>query len=208
MEDLQKQALIRIVDDDESLLFSTQIYLEALGWKVVTYNNAVDFLNRDNLNLPGCLILDVRMPRMTGLELQELLESRGFAHFPIIFLSGHGDIEMAVHTMSHGAVTFLEKPADPEKLAEAVKKAVSIGIKKGSAEKELRDLRRKFNSLTPREVEVIKLVSKGLSNKEIAESLNVALTTVKMHRGNAVDKLEVHSAAEITKALVSLGEAL
>ena len=115
MEDLQKQALIRIVDDDESLLFSTQIYLEALGWKVVTYNNAVDFLNRDNLNLPGCLILDVRMPRMTGLELQELLESRGFAHFPIIFLSGHGDIEMAVHTMSHGAVTFLEKPADPER---------------------------------------------------------------------------------------------
>lgn len=123
MEDLQKQALIRIVDDDESLLFSTQIYLEALGWKVVTYNNAVDFLNRDNLNLPGCLILDVRMPRMTGLELQELLESRGFAHFPIIFLSGHGDIEMAVHTMSHGAITFLEKPADPERLAEAVKKS-------------------------------------------------------------------------------------
>lgn len=207
MNDIQRQALIRIVDD-ESLLFSTQIYLEALGWKVVTYNNAIDFLNRDNLNLPGCLILDVRMPRMTGLELQELLESRGFGQFPIIFLSGHGDIEMAVHTMSHGAVTFLEKPADPEKLAEAVQKAVDIGIMKGKNEKELRELRRRFNSLTPREEEVIKLVAQGLSNKEIAEKLNVALTTVKMHRGNASDKLEVHSAAEITKTLLSLGVVL
>lgn len=208
MEDIKKQALIRIVDDDESLLFSTQIYLEALGWRVITYSNAVDFLNRDNLNLPGCLILDVRMPRMTGLELQELLESRGFGYFPIIFLSGHGDIEMAVHTMSHGAVTFLEKPADPEKLAEAVQKAVDLGIKKVEEQKELKDLRRRFNSLTPRELEVIKFVGQGLSNKEIGERLNVALTTVKMHRGNAVEKLGAHSAAEITKALLSLGEAL
>ncbi len=202
MDNLQNKALIRIVDDDASLLFSTQIYLEALGWKVQSYSDAVEFLNRDNLTTPGCLILDVRMPKMTGLQLQELLNEKGFGFFPIIFLSGHGDIEMAVHTMSHGAVTFLEKPADPEKLAQAVEKAVSLGLKKIKENKEVIQLKRKFSSLTNREKDVIELVSEGLSNKEIGEKLNVALTTVKMHRSNALEKLDIHSVAELTKALM------
>ena len=102
----KEPTLIRLVDDDESLLFSTKILLEALGWKVAAYNSPTEFLVRDNLSIPGCAVLDVRMPQMTGLEVQEMLIERGFAHFPLIFLSGHGDIQMAVNAMSKGALTF------------------------------------------------------------------------------------------------------
>ena len=104
----KEPTLIRLVDDDESLLFSTKILLEALGWKVAAYNSPTEFLVRDNLSIPGCAVLDVRMPQMTGLEVQEMLIERGFAHFPLIFLSGHGDIQMAVNAMSKGALTFRE----------------------------------------------------------------------------------------------------
>ena len=124
----KEHTLIRLVDDDESLLFSTKILLEALGWKVAAYNSPTEFLVRDNLSIPGCAVLDVRMPQMTGLEVQETLIERGFAHFPLIFLSGHGDIQMAVNAMSKGALTFLEKPVDPERLNQEVTRAVKLGI--------------------------------------------------------------------------------
>lgn len=115
---------------------------------------------------------------------------------------------MAVRALTKGAVTFLEKPADPEKLQEEIRKAVALNAVKSSESNQKKELARKFRALTPREKEVLKLVSAGLTNKEIAERLNVALTTVKMHRGNATEKLELHSAAEITRALIILDEAL
>lgn len=199
----KEHTLIRLVDDDESLLFSTKILLEALGWKVAAYNSPTEFLVRDNLSIPGCAVLDVR----TGLEVQETLIERGFAHFPLIFLSGHGDIQMAVNAMSKGALTFLEKPVDPERLNQEVTRAVKLGIRRAEEANELNALKRRYRQLTNREKEVLSLVAEGLTNKEIADRLELSVPTIKMHRSRASEKLAMDSVAEITRALILLNEA-
>lgn len=196
--------LIRLIDDDESLLFSMQILLEAMGWKVAAYHSPLDFLAQDRLSTPGCAVLDVRMPQMTGIEVQDELIKRGYSYFPLIFLSGHGDIQMAVNAMSKGALTFLEKPVEPEKLNAEITRAVEIGLKRAQAAEEKKELRRRFRLLTPREKEVLTLVAEGLANKDIAEKLALSLATVKMHRGRASEKLELNSTAEITRAMILL----
>ena len=193
----KEHTLIRLVDDDESLLFSTKILLEALGWKVAAYNSPTEFLVRDNLS----------MPQMTGLEVQEMLIERGFAHFPLIFLSGHGDIQMAVNAMSKGALTFLEKPVDPERLNQEVTRAVELGIRRAEEVNELNALKRRYRQLTTREKEVLSLVAEGLTNKEIADRLELSVPTIKMHRSRASEKLATDSVAEITRALILLNEA-
>lgn len=203
----KEHTLIRLVDDDESLLFSTKILLEALGWKVAAYNSPTEFLVRDNLSIPGCAVLDVRMPQMTGLEVQETLIERGFAHFPLNFLSGHGDIQMAVNAMSKGALTFLEKPVDPERLNQEVTRAVKLGIRRAEEANELNALKRRYRQLTNREKEVLSLVAEGLTNKEIADRLELSVPTIKMHRSRASEKLAMDSVAEITRALILLNEA-
>lgn len=200
----QTKPLIRLVDDDENLLFSTKILLEALGWQVITYPSPVEFLVRDNLNIPGCLVLDIRMPQMTGLEVQEALIERGLSHFPIIFLSGHGDIQMAVKAMSKGAVTFLEKPVEPERLNTEIERAVSLGLSRIEEVNEQNNLRRRFRSLTNREKEVLQLVADGFTNKDIADQLGLSLPTVKMHRSRATEKLELRSTADVTRAVIMM----
>lgn len=202
----KSEALIRLVDDDASLLFSTQIYLQTMGWKVVAYDSPGKFLRSDDLDVPGCLVLDFRMPNFTGLEVQQIMIERGYKHFPIIFLSGHGDIEMAVNAMSKGAVTFLEKPADPERLNAEVEKAVELGFSRSRRAKERLELKRRYSHLTAREKEVLHLVVDGLTNKEIGDKLGLSLATVKMHRGHAAEKLELSSVAEITRALILIQE--
>lgn len=198
----KEHTLIRLVDDDESLLFSTKILLEALGWKVAAYNSPTEFLVRDNLSIPGCAVLaDDR------LEVQETLIERGFAHFPLIFLSGHGDIQMAVNAMSKGALTFLEKPVDPERLNQEVTRAVKLGIRRAEEANELNALKRRYRQLTNREKEVLSLVAEGLTNKEIADRLELSVPTIKMHRSRASEKLAMDSVAEITRALILLNEA-
>ena len=194
----KSEALIRLVDDDASLLFSTQIYLQTMGWKVVAYDSPGKFLRSDDLDVPGCLVLDFRMPNFTGLEVQQIMIERGYKHFPIIFLSGHGDIEMAVNAMAKGAVTFLEKPADPERLNAEVEKAVELGFSRSRRAKERLELKRRYSHLTAREKEVLHL--------EIGDKLGLSLATVKMHRGHAAEKLELSSVAEITRALILIQE--
>lgn len=154
--------LIRIVDDDEELRNSQKMLLASLGWSVKTYESALAFLSDDELTRPGCLILDVRMPGMTGLELQQELMRREIKNISIIFLSAHGDIAMATHTMRHGAVDFLEKPVQPQKLLQRVTTAVARTIQKTAREEELTDLRERLGKLTGREREVAKLLSEGM----------------------------------------------
>ena len=190
--------LIRIVDDDEELRNSQKMLLASLGWSVKTYESALAFLSDDELTRPGCLILDVRMPGMTGLELQQELMRRE------IFLSAHGDIAMATHTMRHGAVDFLEKPVQPQKLLQRVTTAVARTIQKTAREEELTDLRERLGKLTGREREVAKLLSEGMRNKEIARSLGIEETTVKMHRANLQAKLGVKSTAELTRIFITV----
>ena len=166
--------LVRIVDDDEELLRSTAFLIRMAGFDVLTYSSAISFLSMDDPTRPGCLLLDHRMPGMTGMELQETLVERGET-IPVIFLSAHGDIPMAMQAVHRGALDFLVKPVDPEVLVEAVRKAV---------QKSLDEVR-----------------TAELLNKQIADRLGISLPTVKMHRGNVTKKLGVRSAVAIARAL-------
>ncbi len=195
--------LIRIVDDDEEFAASQKMLIESLGWEVVTYSSATEFLAEDALERPGCLILDVRMPVMTGLELQQELEKRA-CPLPIIFLSAHGDIDMAVHTMRHGAADFLQKPVEPQRLLTQVTKAVAASIRQTNEYDELQKLVERIDKLSNREREIAKLVSQGLRNKEIARKLGIEETTVKMHRANAMAKLAANTSAELTRLFTIL----
>lgn len=195
--------LIRIVDDDEEFAASQKMLIESLGWEVVTYASATEFLAEDALERPGCLILDVRMPVMTGLELQQELEKRA-CPLPIIFLSAHGDIDMAVHTMRHGAADFLQKPVEPQRLLTQVTKAVAASIRQTNEYDELQKLVERIDKLSNREREIAKLVSQGLRNKAIARKLGIEETTVKMHRANAMAKLAANTSAELTRLFTIL----
>ena len=195
--------LIRIVDDDEEFAASQKMLIESLGWEVVTYSSATVFLAEDALERPACLILDVRMPVMTGLELQQELEKRA-CPLPIIFLSAHGDIDMAVHTMRHGAADFLQKPVEPQRLLTQVTKAVAASIRQTNEYDELQKLVERIDKLSNREREIAKLVSQGLRNKEIARKLGIEETTVKMHRANAMAKLAANTSAELTRLFTIL----
>ena len=189
-----KKPLIRIVDDDSDVLKAMRKVLELEDYQVATYASGEDFLTEDSYSLPGCVILDLKMPGLNGLEVQHHLKVRGFNH-PVIFLTAHGEVESAVFAMKEGAADFLQKPADPLRLLEVV--ALNI-------EKDLKGLtlgfeerKQKVALLTPREAQVIKKVLMGLSNKEIGESLGLSERTVENHRAAAYKKLAVSSADEL-----------
>lgn len=193
--------LIRLIDDDQDFLASQKMLISTLGWDVATYVSATSFLAKDPLTRPGCLIVDVRMPGMTGLELQQELERRKIRNLPLIFLSAHGDIEMAVHTLQHGAVDFLTKPANPSKLLACISRSVVSSIRQSSQEDGYKDLFSRYQQLTSREKEISRLVAQGLRNKEIARELGIEETTVKMHRANALTKLGARTSSELTRIL-------
>lgn len=195
--------LIRIVDDEPSMRKALTILLETEGWKVQSFGSAKEFLAEDAPSVPGCLILDVSMPEMTGLQLHNLLLERGY-ETPIIFLTGHGDIDIAVDSMKKGAVDFLQKPVNEEKLITAVSKAIDWDLShRGwsvSPEEELE----RYESLSKREREVISLVSKGLINKEIAQRLGLSERTIEVHRLSATKKLKINAPADIATLLSHL----
>ena len=182
--------LVRIVDDEAEQLKSLAFLLRMGGWEVMTYQSAAAFLEMDDPRRSGCLLLDHRMPNMTGMELHETLVERG-SLLPVIFLSAHGDIPMAMQAVHRGAMDFLVKPAAPE---------VLLAAEAGQV-----DLAQKAALLTERELEVARLVAQGLLNKQIADRLSISLPTVKLHRGNAARKLGVRSAVAMAKALEMAG---
>lgn len=187
--------LVRIVDDDDDFRESQKQFLKALGWQVSDWADPEVFLAEDDLNRPGCLVLDIRMPKMTGLELQKRFVEMG-STLPVIFLTGHGDVSTAVHTMKYGAVDFLEKRNDPMILATAVENACRRSMQAYEAAARQNRYREHFDTLTAREKEVVVLAAKGKTNKEIAEALGIGAETVKMHKANAYGKLNVQSALE------------
>ncbi len=199
-----KNSLIRIVDDEETVRESVSLFLEMAGMRVVTYASAQSFLESDNFSVPGCIILDVRMPTMSGIELQDILKQK-HCDLPIVFLSGHGDIEMAVEAVHRGAVDFLVKPPKPEKLLELVEKTVIKHQQQRRQQAEKEALFRIWEQLTPSEQQVAVLLSKGLSNAEAAEVLDVTERTVKAHRAMVYSKLSVSNAVETLEFLISIG---
>lgn len=199
-----KDALVRIVDDDAEQLKSLAFLLRMGGFEVMTYQSAQAFLEMDDPRKPGCLLLDHRMPGMTGMELQAELVERG-SLLPVIFLSAHGDIPMAMQAVHRGAMDFLVKPAAPDVLIAAVEKAVKKSFEDLAADAGQADLAEKAAPLTDRELEVARLVAEGLLNKQIGDKLGISLPTVKLHRGNAAKKLGVRSAVAMAKALEAAG---
>lgn len=205
VSELQSKVIVRVIDDNEDFLKSLGLLLQMTGWKVRTYLSAKDFLAFEDFSAPGCIILDLRMPEMTGLELQRRLVSNNQNNLPIIFLTGHGDVESAVYTLKHGAFDFLQKPINPLVLNKTVEEACRKNLASVPATNLKNNAINKYRTLTPREKEIFLLTAKGRSNKEICEILNIALPTVKMHRANAFDKLDVHSSIEALKMYESLG---
>ena len=199
--------LVRVIDDDDAMRRSWVFLIEGEGWDVVTYSDALDFIASNDVQRPGCLVLDVRMPRMSGLELQDKMQELGI-DLPIIFISGHGDIDMAVRTLKQGAVDFLQKPVDDQRLLTAIGNAVMKNLNHRRTEMELSDFRKSLEQLTQREREVIRMVAQGMSNKQVAESLGISEKTVQVHRGSAYRKLDLHNAAEIARLLLRSGDPL
>ena len=197
--------VIRLVDDDRELLDSLSFMLEMEDWKVRCFSNAREFLTQDVHSEPGCVILDVRMPGMSGLELQDEMLRRGI-DLPILFLTGHGDVGMAVSALKKGAGDFCEKPADPGKLREAVRRLTAQNIESRKTRFALEMMKKRFDSLTPREKDVIRLVAADTLNKVIALDLGIQEHTVKIHRANACRKLGIRSALDAHKYLSAIGE--
>lgn len=175
-------SLIRIVDDDAEMRESLEFLLSTEGWKSRSYASAEAFLETDDVMVPGCLILDILMPGLSGLQLQELLKKKDYS-LPILFITAHGDITMAVEAVKNGAFDFLPKPLDDEKLLASVEKAIALDWERRSHHTSHTAAMKDLATLTPREREVAGLVAEGLLNKVIAERLGIAEKTVQIHRG-------------------------
>jgi FixJ family two-component response regulator len=192
-----KDAIVHVVDDDEFMRSSLEDLLRSVGYQVRLYGRAEDFLAADISEAPGCVIVDVRMPGPSGLELQAALTDRN-DRLPVILMSGHGDIRMSVQAMKAGAVDFIEKPFRDQEMLEAVAGAIRTW-KSTAAGPDLPELRKRYASLTAREREVMALVCKGRMNKQIAGALDIQQTTVKFHRSAVMTKMRAGSLAELTR---------
>lgn len=198
--------LIRIVDDDEGLAESFRLLLESMGWETRVWTDGRTFLEQDDLQGPGCILLDVRMPGLSGLDVQAALADKG-SSLPVIFLSAHGTIAMAVQALKHGADDFLEKPVDPMALLQKVSFAVTRSAAAAEQSRAQTAGLDRFARLTGREKEVVDEVLGQNANKDIARHLGIEVSTVKMHRANAFAKLGVHSPAELIELAYRTGYA-
>ncbi len=204
LSEVKKKALVRIVDDDPGLSGALQFFLELEGWRVQVYSRADDFLVSDMPSVPGCAVLDVCMPRLTGLECQKKLREHG-TFLPVIFISGHGDIDMAVQTILDGAYDFIQKPVDEERLLRAIEKASSESVRRAEGVVDAASALKRFEGLTEREAEVAKLVAAGIVTRVIAERLGISLRTAELHRAHALKKLEAASPEGVKKILKAAG---
>ncbi len=191
-------AIVHVVDDDDLMRHSIGDLLRSVGYTVKLYGRAEDFLAADPADVPGCVIVDVRMPGPSGLELQALLVQRN-SRLPIILMSGYGDIRMSVQAMKAGAVDFIEKPFRDQEMLEAVANAIRTWTPPSAAPDRLSELRKRYESLTAREREVMALVCAGQMNKQIAGALEIQETTVKFHRSAVMTKMMASSLAELTR---------
>jgi len=187
-----------VVDDDEAVRSSLRMLLKSLGIPAVTHGSAAEFLAEYDLEQPGCLILDVRMPGISGLELQDELNRRG-AIIPVIFITGHGDVPMAVEAMQHGAVDFLQKPFSDKDLSDRVQRALAADLRNRAQLGEKDQIRARIAMLTPRERQVLALVTLGKANKAIAGDLGVSQRTVEIHRAHLMEKMGAASLAHLVR---------
>jgi FixJ family two-component response regulator len=196
--------VVFVIDDDTSMREALQSLFRSVGLRVEVFGSAPEFLQGDLPNVASCLVLDIRLPGVSGLDFQVELSAAGI-HIPIIFMTGHGDIPMSVQAMKAGAVDFLTKPFRHQEMLQAVNRALAADRKRRTEEKTVSDLRVLFESLTPREREVLVLVTAGLVNKRIAAELGVSEITVKVHRSHVMRKMRTRSLAQLARIADSLG---
>jgi len=195
--------IVYVVDDDERVRGSIEDLLHSCGMVVAEFGSAADYLKHEKPAIPACLILDIELPDMNGLELQRRL--LGTPHPPIVFITGHGDIPSSVRAMKAGAIDFLPKPFTPAQLLASVEAALALDRERLAAATEVQDLRDRYNLLTPREREVLPLVVLGLVNKQAAFSLGISEVTYQIHRGSIMRKMEAPSLADLVRMSIKLG---
>ena len=194
---------IFVVDDDSAVRDALKLLLRSVGQSVETYGAGSEFLEAYSEDRPGCLVLDIRMPGMSGMELQQQLNMRG-AVVPVIFMTGHGDIPMAVEAMQHGAFDFLQKPFRDQDLLDRIQRAIARDAELRKSLGEHARIRAHLESLTPREREVLDLMTRGLQNKVIGQELGVSPRTVEIHRARVMEKMNAGSVAELVRMMLDL----
>jgi FixJ family two-component response regulator len=194
---------IFIIDDDEAVRRGISFLLVCRGYVVQTFSNGKNFLESDDIKGPGCILLDIFLDDDSGLDLQDVITKK-FRNMPVIFITGYGDIPMSVQAIKKGATNFLQKPVDDKLLFKAVEEAINDSIERIRIQEEKLALRTLIDTLTPREFEIFRFVTKGMLNKQIASELNITEHTVKLHRGKITEKLGVKSATEMVYLAVKL----
>lgn len=200
----QDKPLVHLVDDDEAIRRSAGFMLKTSGYRVRTFVSGVELLKHVRSIEPGCILLDIRMPGMDGLEVQQALRDQG-AVFPVIVMTGHGDISVAVTAMKAGAVDFIEKPFEKRVLLSALEQGFERLRKAGRNQEREREAELRIGSLTSREREVLEGLARGFPNKTIAYDLGLSPRTVEIHRANLMQKLEVHSLSEALRIAFAAG---
>lgn len=195
-------SIVFVVDDDEAVRQSTAWLIESIGLKVITFNCADDFLEKYN-NENGCIVMDVRMPGMSGIEAQEELTKREI-NLPLIFITGHSDVPMAVRALKRGAFDFIEKPFNDQLLLDAIQKGIKLNSDKVESLAKSETIFNNISSLTPRENQVMSCVTQGKPNKVIAHELSVSIKTVEVHRARMMEKMEAYSVAELVKMTIDV----
>lgn len=200
----ERPATVYIVDDDDGVRSSLRILLKSVGIATTPLSSAAEFLAQYHVSQPGCLLLDIRMPGMSGLELQGELNRRG-AMIPVIFITGHGDVPMAVEAMQHGAFDFLQKPFRDQELLDRVQKALARDAENRASIRQHERIRARLRALTPREREVLDLLIQGKQNKMMANDLGLSQRTVEIHRAHVMEKMEARSVAQLVRMMMDIG---
>ena len=198
------KSTVFVVDDDQAMRNSLKWLIESVGMPVESFASADEFLAAYQLGRSGCLVLDVRMPGMSGLDLQEYLVEHNI-QIPVVIITGHGDVPMAVRAMKSGAIDFIEKPFNDEVLLDAIRRAIAHEEQQRSHYSENLRVQERLAHLTPREREVMEMVTEGRSNKEIASSLGVSAKTIEAHRARVMEKMQAGSLAELVRMALASG---
>jgi FixJ family two-component response regulator len=199
-----RQPIIYVVDDDVSVCRALELLLRAHGFNVKTFKRAADFLAFKHPKVLSCLVLDLRLPQMNGLDLQEAMTTQGLT-IPVIFISGHGDIPKSVKAMKGGAVDFLPKPFTKKELLDAIDRAIAKDKVINKEQAEIAKIWRRIKTLTPRELEVFRLVAKGMLSKQIAFKRGTSLQTIKAHRGRVMQKMQAKTVTELIHFAIKAG---
>jgi FixJ family two-component response regulator len=203
-KDTKRKPVVYVVDDDDGMRRALTILITTVGYQPIAFAKPTEFLAKYDPSQPGCLVLDVRMPEMSGLEVQQHLNKAG-SMLPVILVSGHGDIPMAVQAMKDGAFDFLQKPFRDQELIDRINGALKLDAQNRESVDRLADLKSREESLTPREREVLALVVDGKANKVIAIDLGLSERTVEIHRANVMEKMGARSVAHLVKMHLMLG---